>query len=1016
MKGLNIKKLAAVAVGTALVGSALAPMVAAAVMNNTDQLTKADLVNTTTGAPMVQVAVGSDAAISDFIWAGNIAAKVAQLATTEENVVVSAGGDSGSSATISDKKVDVTVGGTVSYSSESSFVFQDANYPMNSVANTPEFVRSLGNGQLTFLANTQKSYTWAGSSYTVQVTETIPINVDAKFDTTASTKDMAAFIDSGNFKYVLAFGGTTNNGIPARQASTANTGVFTKGDSDNIVVPLFGDSYTVNKIDKTASPTNVRLIKESAKTTYYEGNEITGLKGKGSYAGKELKVKIAAITQEGTAVATYKARMELYDTEGNLVDTQTVGSGSFLDDMFLSNGTYVLDTMVYVPTIAVESSTNKGYVTATVGKGVLRLYDGKKYPYDSTDTNSSNYYWKTQLDFNTSASTSPAYVDTLQKITIYNGAKVWNDASTAVTRPLFPGSEALQTNHQDTAYQEAKFLDGLNIPEDTLGYNFVKLKFDGFKQDKTIVTYKIGKIDGCSGPSTTGCVTYKDSGNVERKIPFYMELSAVNGGKDTGNGTWTSFDISGVTFWYRCSTADVNFKLGTKGDATLADGNYLNGTLINWATDGNIATDWGLADVNNSADNGSRLGSYVDLNGVSYLVTGTTQQLGYVGLYADGNCQFSSTDPTTNVTPTYVGASSTILNNTIYYADVNGARIQKATRPLAFTAANLTDTYRYAFTLNEQQGRGYLMLDKTTNFSTPYSNFDVNFIGTDVAETGWVLINPALNPTQLVATSYRSFYAPAIVGLGRTDTQQYYIAQFGVDANGGSTDDMVLNIQTDIGKPIPLPNNSNLSNWSCDVNAYPLGKPWTLTTATTSGSELTQAYLDYGSKISLDSDKVTIVGPETQTYLKLSVIGKSATSTVTGGQQLTGIAEGEKKATDAGTEVTVDKINVTATCPAAGGATATAATYKKVYPVGEMVVADTVSPSKAIIVGGYLVNKLAREVVLSDGTRLAEALTASGDRVVDVLNDGSIVVAGYTAADTKQAAQDLISALDSLLG
>jgi hypothetical protein len=107
MKGLNIRKVAAIGIGAALVGSALAPVVSAAnmVSGGLDSLERDHIVDST-GAPVVDVVVGSSAAVSDVVWAGNIAAKVAQLAT------VSAGEATGETT------VDYTVGGSTSVTGE----------------------------------------------------------------------------------------------------------------------------------------------------------------------------------------------------------------------------------------------------------------------------------------------------------------------------------------------------------------------------------------------------------------------------------------------------------------------------------------------------------------------------------------------------------------------------------------------------------------------------------------------------------------------------------------------------------------------------------------------------------------------------------------------------------------------------------------------------------------------------------------------------------------------------------
>ncbi|HNV01662.1 MAG TPA: S-layer protein, partial [archaeon] len=107
MKGLNIKRIAAIGLGAALVGSALAPVVSAAnvVPTGLSELGRSDVI-TMTGAPAVDIVVGANAAVSDVVWAGNIAARVAQLATKPVTCTADAG------------TVDLTVGGTVSTSGE----------------------------------------------------------------------------------------------------------------------------------------------------------------------------------------------------------------------------------------------------------------------------------------------------------------------------------------------------------------------------------------------------------------------------------------------------------------------------------------------------------------------------------------------------------------------------------------------------------------------------------------------------------------------------------------------------------------------------------------------------------------------------------------------------------------------------------------------------------------------------------------------------------------------------------
>src|SRR3989344_8065182 len=104
MKGLNIKKLAAVVAGGALLGTAFAPIVSAL------DLTKTDVFNDT-GSPIVKVVVGSSSAPSDGVWAGNIAAAIANKARTYKTVDVGGAPGAGGEATVTDISAKLIVGG-----------------------------------------------------------------------------------------------------------------------------------------------------------------------------------------------------------------------------------------------------------------------------------------------------------------------------------------------------------------------------------------------------------------------------------------------------------------------------------------------------------------------------------------------------------------------------------------------------------------------------------------------------------------------------------------------------------------------------------------------------------------------------------------------------------------------------------------------------------------------------------------------------------------------------------------
>ncbi|MDD3086146.1 MAG: hypothetical protein PHD80_03540, partial [Candidatus ainarchaeum sp.] len=82
---------------------------------------------------------------------------------------------------------------------------------------------------------------------------------------------------------------------------------------------------------------------------------------------------------------------------------------------------------------------------------------------------------------------------------------------------------------------------------------------------------------------------------------------------------------------------------------------------------------------------------------------------------------------------------------------------------------------------------------------------------------------------------------------------------------------------------------------------------------------------------------------------------------------------------------------------------------------GEIVRLDTeYGMGKSIIVGGHLVNTMATTLSV-EGQTLQERLVANGDYVAAVLDNGSVVVAGWNANDTASAARALIAQLESFM-
>ena len=113
MKKIGVKKLAALAAGAALVGTAVAPFVSAAASD----IMKDDVYQAG-GAPAVNVVVGTSSMPSDGVVAGQIARAIALGAVTEvtPSCTVTGGGSvTPGQAVVSDLSVDLRLGGTQTY-------------------------------------------------------------------------------------------------------------------------------------------------------------------------------------------------------------------------------------------------------------------------------------------------------------------------------------------------------------------------------------------------------------------------------------------------------------------------------------------------------------------------------------------------------------------------------------------------------------------------------------------------------------------------------------------------------------------------------------------------------------------------------------------------------------------------------------------------------------------------------------------------------------------------------------
>ncbi|MBI4043623.1 MAG: S-layer protein [Candidatus Diapherotrites archaeon] len=1036
MKKLNVKKLAAVGAGAALVGMAVAPIVSAALTPSEVKSAVYDA----SGSPLVNVVVGSEAATSDAIWAGNIVRKIVEKATTTGTVTVQGSGPGGAlgTAEVTDLSVDLTIGGTVTYENAKLY---DTNYLDSRSGGTSFEYKDKQNGksQLDFFADASKTYTWGSSAYTLTVKELAGTDLDAKFDTSTVIKDLVGYLSTGDFNYWVDL----SPGIPVQQTTT-NTADFTDGSNDDIRIPFFGKDYLVQSISTggDASIDSMKLILDKGKQTFTAGESFK-VKGKGSQVGKDLTVTVVNVVATGPAATSYSGTFQLTDDAGTVIDSVTSASAAFItfrDD----KGQEVVDGDIYADTIATTSGTNEAYVQLLIGGSTIQMFDGKGYPYVSSQT--SGWDWQVTLDENTAAVSSPTSRLFLRRILISNviGNKVYKSVYDN-TNPLY--SDDSVSAAAKTGGKEAVFLGGTGVPGD----GYFSLAFDGFKNDKAYTTVKIG----------ANALEFRDSSSQYHKIPFWIGLSTAT--NNTGDGSTFTFDNGIKTMYYKVSTTDVNFDLNITAAAANdnLDGVDANFNLKNCT----ITTDFGLADMNTQetdlagpgADFNAGIGQLnrVVIHGISYVPGGCTPLSGY--LQADGNFSIATAAINSSTTSTdyLTGVNGTApARNTWYYndgiTDLNESlQTRNAVRfPLAGDAYYVGYTYyakendnKLYFLLDSNSGSGRIPLGSSGTGQTIEYAKNIQFAGTDIneglngmeysfywpdkIELGTSTSGTATGPN--VGVSGNVAPGPGVFGGVLAGTapvtptasdNSFMTAVFRVDENeanltaaGGYP--IAVYIRTDTDQLHTLP-NTNLTAPTSDLN-FTNGmnlQSFSLDLAGNSSS-MTKAVTDFGSTLDIttESGRAIVSMPQDQTYLQWTLKGQGTKTVASGGETLS-IKEGESAKTGSGTSITVDKVNYTATVVGgdgeASGVVAVPSEYTTPAPLNnnaKVYTDDSAPAGKKVVVGGPLVNSFA--------TSVADQLNSSGDYVALVVGS-DIIVAGYNAQDTGTAAQELINALDAV--
>ena len=286
MKGLNVKRIAALGIGAALVGSALAPAVMAGVFTNVNSLQKSNIVNTT-GTPVVDIVVGSMGQAADVVWAGNIAAKVAQLATVD--------------ATEGAATVDFTTGGTTTMSGEGELVEKAAD--LAAVGNEFGGITVKSSKMPSLVNNNSASWKINGSKTTVKIKETLEttgnVGVYVQENNSSSAYafgEILTAVPAGSIKYVLDLSDTP---IEAGQSGMdANSKV-------DIEIPWLGETYIVDSVNSAG--TRIVLYSNTLPTELETGAKLD-VTPTTKYAGKTVEVQLIDLFESKVSAGNYEAK------------------------------------------------------------------------------------------------------------------------------------------------------------------------------------------------------------------------------------------------------------------------------------------------------------------------------------------------------------------------------------------------------------------------------------------------------------------------------------------------------------------------------------------------------------------------------------------------------------------------------------------------------------------------------------------------------------------------------------
>ncbi|NYZ78865.1 S-layer protein [Candidatus Micrarchaeota archaeon] len=468
MKGLNVKRIAALAAGAAILGATLA--YAGAVTYSNTPIISAD------GAPQVKVVIGANAAASDGVAAANIAALIGNLAFKSQAITATVSGQAGLGCTVSgaggtgtcavsNQKVtlDVTVPGTVGGVAPFNTYINDwvdkklenrlrsgaDDVYNNTVDESPFYYdqstayaglwssfRKVSSTEFPTLQSPSISDPYANKQYTES--QTLWFQAWAKYDSTTGTKALVASNPKGAYQieFTQDAAGIPAGTCDATSIANLDTAYQTNGsyqgnynlcgvndmtDRHRVHIGFLGDTYIVSQMsapDDAACTGQLGGLLTSTTTECYGGS--INLAKESAYGivhvGENLTagaytLKLVDIEAPLGGGHDSAASIAIYDSTGTLLKEDKVTPGTTSYTWTAPDGSKIR-IKVY--------KTNPGYY-AYAKWAEMAVYSQEFTMNDGQQLNSDNENWQVRLVWrNKDPTYASKSADALGKIILYD--------------------------------------------------------------------------------------------------------------------------------------------------------------------------------------------------------------------------------------------------------------------------------------------------------------------------------------------------------------------------------------------------------------------------------------------------------------------------------------------------------------------------------------------------------------------------------------------------------------------